>query len=86
MIYTKQLKFDVEFGVDEKVEVAGPRITNLHGAKGYVNEIIIDRNGISYSVIIMEKVQYRVSDGNCVKTSFRPIEVRLSSYMLKSIR
>ena len=48
-----QKEFIIEFGLDERIEVTD---LNFKGSKGYVNKIIIDRNGIWYEVILTEIV------------------------------
>lgn len=84
MIDTSQREFTTEFGVDEQVEITN-RDSRISGSKGYVNAIVIDRNGIMYSVIITERNNYKLNEGQVVRDLFSPTEVKLMGHMLKRI-
>ena len=85
MIDTSQREFKAEFGVDERVEIIN-KDSRICGSKGYVNSIVIERNGIMYSVIITERNNYKLNDGQVVRDLFRPTEIKMMAHMLKSIR
>lgn len=77
MIEASQKEFIVEFGVDQKVEVTQ---LNYKGSKGYVSNIIINRNGIWYEVVLTDVVN--VCKNNIMSY---PEPIKYLSGMLKAI-
>lgn len=75
MIKSTQKGFVVDFGIDEKVEVIQ---LSYKGSKGYVNSIVIDRNGIWYDVILTYIVNQHEGD-------FKPKAVQFLGGFLKSL-
>lgn len=70
-----QKEFVTEFGVDEKVEVTE---LQFKGSRGYVNDIIINRNGIWYKVILTDMI-------NQPKNVYKPEAIKYLGCFLKSI-
>lgn len=75
MIDTSQKVFLTEFGVDEKVEITD---LQFKGSKGYISNIIINRNGIWYEVVLTDIITQS-------KNVLKPEAIKLLGCFLKSI-
>lgn len=75
MIDTSQKVFLTEFGVDEEVEITD---LQFKGSKGYISNIIINRNGIWYEVVLTDIITQS-------KNVLKPEVIKLLGCFLKSI-